>query len=196
MTTFYIAATLVICFLCGPVYSQAVTTETTKRVKVENSKPTVYVTVERKGKEKASFRLHNNTNWAISVRTVSFYFSRRGTTPLVSGGSVFTLPDDKEIDTLHYYVEKEPMTSGRLKAPELHYPDSSSISWIASKGSILFSVPMKQLEPGLMIYVPFQYEWELNRQQIFNKEPEHRVYFRGVDLSQMAQPTPIQRSRK
>jgi hypothetical protein len=37
-----------------------------------------------------------------------------------------------------------------------------------------------------MIYVPFQYEWELNRQQIFNKEPEHRVYFRGVDLSQDA----------
>lgn len=80
-------------------------------------------------------------------------------------------------------IRNEPMTSGHLKVPEVGYPDSSSISWIPSKGSILFSVPIKQLEPGLMIYVPFQYEWELSRQLIFNKEPEHRVYFRGVDLT-------------
>jgi hypothetical protein len=182
MRTLYVAA-LVIGSLCGTVYPQAAATGPVKSVKAEEIKPTVYLTVERKDKEKASFRLHNNTTWAISVLTVSFYFNRTRTTPLGSGGSVFTLPDDVEIDSLHYYVEKEPMTSSRVKAPELHYPDSSAISWIPSKGSILFSVPVKQLDPGLMIYVPFHYEWELNRQLIFNNEPEHRVYFRGADLS-------------
>jgi hypothetical protein len=182
MRTFYVAA-LVIVALCGCVYPQAVTSEKTTTVKVDNSKPTVYLTVERKDKEKVSFRLHNNTNWAISVLTISYYYSRKRTTPLGSGGSVFTLPDDVEIDSLHYYVEKEPRTPSRVKVPEVGYPDSSSISWIASKGSILFSVPLKQLDPGLMIYVPFHYEWELNRQLIFNNEPEHRVYSRGVDLT-------------
>jgi len=168
------------------VYPQAATLGPAKSVKVEASKPTVYLTVERKDKEKAWFRMNNNTAWAIAVRTVTFYFNRQRTTNLSSGGSVFTLPSDQEIDSLHYYVEKEPGTPRRLKAPELGYPDSSSISWIPAKGSILFSVPVKQLEAGLMIYVPFQYEWELSRQLIFNKEPEHRVYFRGVDLSQDA----------
>lgn len=182
MRTLYVAA-LVIGSLCGPVYPQAATTGPAKSVKVEDSKPTVYVSVERRDKEKAWFRMHNNTTWAISVLTGTFYFNRKRTTPLGSGGSVFTLPGDQEIDSLHYYVEKEPMTPGHLKVPEVGYPDSSSISWIPSKGSILFSVPVKQLEPGLMIYVPFHYEWELNGQLIFNKEPEHRAYFRGVDLS-------------
>ena len=113
----------------------------------------------------------------------SFYFNRKRTTPLASGGDVFTLPDDVEIDSLHYYIEKERGSSNRVKAPELVYSGSSSISWIAAKASILFCVPIKQLDPGLMIYVPYQYEWELNRQLIFNNEPEHRVYFRGVDLT-------------
>jgi hypothetical protein len=185
MRTFYVAAFVMVA-LCSPVYPQAVASEKSTSVKVENNKPTVYLTVERKDKVKVSFRLHNNTNWAISVLTISYYYSRKRTAPLGSGGSVFTLPDDVEIDSLHYYVEKEPRTPSHVKAPELGYPDSSSISWIAAKGSILFSVPIKQLEAGLMIYVPFHYEWELNRQLIFNNEPDHRVYFRGVDLSQDA----------
>ena len=182
MRTFYVAA-LVIGSFCGPVYPQAVTAGPAKSVKVEDSKPTVYLSLERKDKEKAWFRMNNNTAWAISVLTVTFYFNRQRATNLGNGKSVLVLPSDQEIDSLHYYVEKEPMTPGHLKVPEVGYPDSSSISWIPSKGSILFSVPIKQLEPGLMIYVPFQYEWELSRQLIFNKEPEHRVYFRGVDLT-------------
>ena len=152
-------------------------------VKIENTNPTVFLSVERRDETRVWFRLNNNTKWAISVLTGTFYFKRQRTADLESAGTVFTLPSDTEIDSLHYYVEKEPNTPSRLKAPEIGYPDSSSVSWISSKGSILFSVPMKRLGPGLMIYVSFHYEWELNRQLVFNNEPEHRVYFRGVDLS-------------
>lgn len=183
----FLVAVIVIGSFCTAVYPQADTKVSAKIVKGEDSKPTVYVTVQRTDKEKAWLRLKNNTGWAIAVRTDSLYFDRRRTTPLASGGEIFTLPEDKEIDSLHYYVEKEPGVSNRVKAPELSYPDSSSISWIAPNTSILFGVPLKQLDPGLILYVPFQYEWELNKQMIFNKEPEHRVYFRGVDLSARGQ---------
>lgn len=175
---------LTMCAWCGLASAQIGTTEPTASVRVEQLKPTVYVSLERKDKKRALFRLNNNTTWAIAIRTWTFYFNRTRSTRLGQGTEVFTLPSDVEIDSLHYYVEKEPMTSTRGKPPELHYPESSSISWIPSKGSILFSVPLKHLHPGLMIYVPFNYEWELNRQLIFNKEPEHRTYFRGVDVSE------------
>lgn len=172
------------CALCGLVDAQTPATEQANNVRVKQIKPTIYVSLERRDKEKAWFRLHNNTTWAIAVQTGTFYFNRNRTAPLSQGKQVFTLPNNVEIDSLHYYVEKEPMSLSQVKAPELRYPDSSSISWISSKESILFSVPINQLVPGLMIYVPFHYEWELNEQLIFNSEPDHRVYFRGVDLSE------------
>ena len=181
----FVYAAMILVVSCVPVCPQSATLAPA-RIKVEAGKPTVYLTLERRDKEKVWLRMNHNTGWAIAVRTISFYFNRQRTTNLSRVKSVFTLPNDKEIDTLHYYVEAERGPTGHIKAPKLSYPDSSSTSWIPAEGSILFSVPVRQLKPGLMIYVPFQYEWELNTQLIFNKEPEHRVYFRGVDLSRGA----------
>jgi hypothetical protein len=173
---------LLICGLCGVGFAQD-TNDNPNGAKIDTIQPSVYLRVERRDKERVWLRMYNNTKWAIAVRTFTFYFNRQHSITLDNGNSVFALPSDEAIGSLHYYVEKEPAAAKEIKAPELLHGDSYSISWIASKGSILFSVPIKQLEPGLMIYVPFQYEWELSRQLIFNKEPEHRVYFRGVDLT-------------
>jgi len=185
MRKLFVAALVIGCF-CGSVYPQAESKVSSKIVKVDDGKPTVYLAVDRNDKERLWLRLKNNTAWAIAVRTYSFYFNRKQATSLAIGSSVFILPSDQNIDSLHYYVEKELRTRSRTNPPDLGYPDSFSISWIPAQGSILFAVPVKHLAPGLMVYVPFQYEWELNTQMIFNKEPEHRVYVRGVDLSQHA----------
>lgn len=174
---------LFICSLCGKVCAQGTATDSVKSVKADESKPTVYLSVERKDKERVWLRMYNNTIWAISVRTYTFHFNRDPGVNLINGKTVFALPSGKEIDSLHYYIEKESIAPSNIRLPEVGYPDSSTISWIPSKGSILFSAPLKQLERGLMIYVPFQYEWELNEQLIYNKEPAHRVYFRGADLT-------------
>lgn len=186
MKIFCVALLLVICSFCGTGMAQDAKSNSVESARVDDVKPTVYLRVDRKDKEKVWLRMYNNTRWAVAVRTFTVYFNRKRTTQLVSGGSVSTLPSDEEINSLHYYLEKNLSAPVELKLPELSHGDSSSISWITSKGSILFSVPLKQLQPGLMIYVPFHYEWELNSQLIFNNEPEHRAYFRGVDLSQDA----------
>lgn len=183
----FFAALLVACNLCVIGFAQGAKNNSAENARLDDAKPTVYLRVERRDKEKVWLRVYNNTRWAVAVRTFTFYYNRKRAIDLGNGKSVFALPSDEEIDSLHYYVEKEPTASTEVKVPKLFHGDSSSISWIPSKGSILFSVPTKQIEPGLMIYVPFHYEWELNGQLIFNNEPEHRAYFRGVELSQKAQ---------
>jgi hypothetical protein len=178
----FCVALLVIYNLCGIGFAQSMTNASVKTTKLDDAKPTVYLSIERKDREKAWLRMYNNTKWSLAVRTFTFYFNRRQSIILSNGRSVFALPGDEEIDSLHYYVEREPMVSNELKVPRHLHSDSYSISWIPSKGSILFSVPTDQLVPGLMIYVPFQYEWELNPQLIFNNEPQHRVYLHASDL--------------
>ncbi len=173
---------LIVGTLSGIGYSQGSTSRRVDDVRIDDAKPTVYLSVERKDEQTLRCRLYNNTTWAISVRTVSYYFKWNRTLRLSNGISVYSLPTDDEIESLHYYIEKEPTAQGKLKAPELHYGDSSATSWIPPRESITFSVPAIYLRPGLVLYVPFNYEWELSNQMIFGNEPEHRVYFRGVDL--------------
>jgi hypothetical protein len=173
--------TLLLSNLCGFGFVHHATNNLA--AKVDDLKPTVYLRVERREKETVWLRVHNNTSWALAVRTFSFYFNRKNVTYRLNGHSVFALPSDRDVDSLFYYVEKEPTASKEVKVPRLSHGDSASISWIPAGGSILFSVPTEQLDPDLMIYVPFQYEWELSEQLIFNNEPDNRVYFRGADLS-------------
>jgi hypothetical protein len=175
---------LLICNLGVIGFPQGTNSAPANSAKINDVKPTIYLRFERRDKGKMWLRLYNNTKWAVAVQTFTFYFNRQHSTTLGNGKSVFALPSDEDIDSLYYYVEKEPAASKEMKVPELFHGDSFSISWIASKGSILFSVPISQLGTGLMIYVPFQYEWELNSQLIFNNEPQHRVYFRASDLSE------------
>jgi hypothetical protein len=175
-----LATTAVFCLATAP----SVLALQVSQPRVEPTKPTIYLSVERKDKDRVWFRINNNTAWAIAVTTISMYFyvDRNRPIHLENGMTVFALPADREISTLHYYLEREPDSPRRLKVEKLSYPDVSSTEWIAPKSSILFSAPASQLPPGTLVYVPFQYEWELSGQSIFNHEPEHRVQFRAVDL--------------
>lgn len=186
MTSFCVSL-LLICALCGVGSPQGARAAADGDTKIDDVRPGVYLRFERRDKGRIWLRMYNNMKWAVAVRTFTSYLNRRGAITLGNGESVFTLPDDEAITSLHYYVEKEPAASNKLKAPEVFHGDSYSISWIASKGSILFSVPAGQLERGLKVYVPFQYEWELSPQLIFNNEPQHRVYFRATDLPEDTQ---------
>jgi hypothetical protein len=177
------AALLCILALGGETSKQVPSEPPDRRFRVEAPRPTIYLEVERNDHEQVWFRLHNNTRFSLAVRTVSFYRNRGGKVGLGDGNLTSVLPADVEIRTLHYYVEKDDPSSKHVSAPEVGYPDSYFVSWIPAGNSILFAVPSSRLRPGLSVYVPFQYEWELSEQLIFNGEPEHRVYFRGVDLS-------------
>lgn len=109
MRTFRLSI-LTVCTLCGIIYAQTPSTGPTSNARVEQIKPTIYVSFVWNDRDRVRLRLNNNTNWAIAVRTGAFYFNRKRTTLLEQGESVFTLPSNVEIDSLHYYVEKEPMT--------------------------------------------------------------------------------------
>lgn len=171
-------------FLCvlisaGNVTAQSPSGRSTSDVRIEALRPTVFLEVEKLGGEHIEIRLQNNSNVNIAVRTSSFYLNDES---LRDRNPVSILPSDKEIRTLHCYVERSDPTSQQGCIPKVSYPHSSFDSWILAGKSIHFVVPTRWLKPGLSIYVPFQYEWELSEQLIFNNEPKHRVYFRGVDL--------------
>jgi len=54
--------------------------------------------------------------------------------------------------------------------------------WLASGSSILFSIPEGALNEKLKISVQYVYEWETTSGRLSNFEPQHFVYFYGVDL--------------
>lgn len=167
--------------VCGTAFSQANRPSTNARI--NPAKPTIYIGVECQNKNTIQLRLHNNTQWAIAVSTFSFYFDPHKivTIKLSNGQTAFPLPNDKEISSLYYFVEKANARQD-IKVPQIDYSDSFNQSWIASKESILFSVPREYLQEGLQIYIPFNYEWELNDQGIIHNQPVHKTFFRGVEL--------------
>lgn len=121
------------------------------------------------------FRLSNRTRWAISVPTEKIYFSsssdngrRPRTTSLDLGGSVFVLPEDKPIDSILYFVEREISRSPYpIRETVTEGIDSFNHSWISKESSIFFFVDKKDLSEKSRIFVKFNYEWELNKQGVF-----------------------------
>ena len=67
------------------------------------------LTTECVDREELQLRLRNHTDWPVAVATLSFYYNpmKYRTLKLSNGGKVPALPNDEEIRTLMYDVEKE-----------------------------------------------------------------------------------------
>jgi hypothetical protein len=145
-------------------------------VRIDSNKPTVYLAFERLGEDgRVWLRLHNNTQWAISLRT-----ERPGAMlaplRLISERTVSALADGSEISP-EYLIENVPDPGYG------EYWCGTTRSWIASRQSAIFSFPREHLKFLGRVSVSFKYEWESEGQ-----EPEHRVRFNETDLSQILTP--------
>ncbi len=137
-------------------------------VRLDASKPSVYLTFERFGENDIGWlRLHNNTRWAISFRTEDSYVGLNVTPLTLSDGrQVSGLADSLEI-TPEYFIEN--VTDGVTSSGR--YWCTASTSWLLSARSVVFSFPRKDLKEWDEIYIKFVYEWEKGL------NPEHRVKF-------------------
>lgn len=155
-------------------------------------KPAIYIDVDCQNTTAVRLRLYNNTGVAIAIPTYSFYFDPKHvvTIKLKNGQTAFPLPSDRDISSVYYYVEKD--TNQKIDVPKLSYPDSFNQSWIASKGSIRFTVPKEHLKEGLQIFISLNYEWELSDQGVIRNDVQHRVFFRGITLRNLDVPAKCQ----
>lgn len=120
--------------------------------------------------------------WHIGVGAEKSYFLTTKPIILGNGNKGFAIPDNEEVP-IHYYIEKDELENTKISIPqkEVYYMQNGG-GKVASGDSIRFSVPKAYLEKGLKIYVRFSYEWEIVTSFYLDKEPEHRVYFRGGDI--------------
>jgi hypothetical protein len=160
--------------------SSNVSGKLSQRVKAD--KPTVYLDYVCQDREKVYLRLYNNTVWHISVTTSETYYPSKTPIKLRNGVSTYAAPDDKNI-SLQYRVEKYALPWENVRVPKIKYADNGAISWVASEDSILFSVPVEYLRKDLQVFVTFNYEWEITEQGYSINDPEHRISYRGLDLS-------------
>jgi hypothetical protein len=155
-------------------------------VRLDVSRPSIYLTFERSGENDLVWlRLHNNTRWAISVRTEDAY-DGANVTPLTlsDGRQVSGLADDLEI-TPEYFVEHaidQVTTSGR-------YWCTASTYWLPSARSVVFSFSSKELKEWEQLYIKFIYEWEMDL------HPEHRVTFTEYQLQRIINSSPSRSAR-
>jgi hypothetical protein len=155
-------------------------------VLLDKKKATVYISLERIGKEEVVLRIHNNTPWAIIVTTDNFDESiqSRFRTRLCNGQSVLGLPDGFEVDAW-YQIAQDPPPSSYIGQPPkyeyippLMYPDvGGSDTPLLSGRSFTFKVKREHLVSPRRVYLSFQYEWETEDHGGYPTEPEHRVYF-------------------
>lgn len=150
---------------------------------VNKENPAIYIKVECQYKDSVRLRLYNNTLWAITIPTFSLYVNPKKviTIKLGNGDTAIALPNDRDISSIYYFVEKDG-SQDNIDVPRLNYSDSFNPSWIPSNDSIFFTVSKERLREGLRLYVPFNYEWEVNKQGVIHNEAEHKVFFRGIDL--------------
>jgi len=142
---------------------------------------TVVLDYRCQDKQSIFLRIQNDMKWAVAVRSDNLYYRTGKTVKLENGRTFFSLPTDKPIE-LQYYVEQfGPLQDGHT-IPQLARPDSGSINWIAPRESVYFSVPFRFLRDDLQISVNFKYEWEMDEHGLFETSPEHKVFFRGIDL--------------
>jgi len=161
-----------------------------KHFKIDSQKPSVYIAFEKIGHrtplrkdEKGSgvfLRLHNNLR--ASIRFCAF--------GIQNGVQMAFYSDDLEIG-LNYEVEREVEDSGlgtssvskrKQRPPDLpigyltgglcHYFE------LMPGKSLLFSVPSEHLADGLIIKIPFNYQWE----ETSEEKPEHFIRFYSSDL--------------
>jgi len=142
---------------------------------------TVVLDYRCQDKQNIFLRIENNMKWAVAVRSDKLYYRTGKTVKLENGRDFFSLPTNKPVE-LQYYVEQfGPLQDGHT-IPQLARPDSGSINWIAPRESVYFSVPFRSLRDDLQVSVNFNYEWEMDEHGLFETTPEHKVFFRGIDL--------------
>ncbi len=168
-------------FLAATSFSQSNDGNVEPTERVIGDKPTVYLEYACQDKKEVYFRMYNNTIWHISVTTDELYLSKKAI-KLRNGVNTYAMPNDRKI-SLHYRVEKWALPWENVKIPKIVYPHNGFSNWIASQDSILFSVPLEYLRKDLQIFVRFEYEWEITKKGYTINDPEHRVSFRGLDLS-------------
>jgi hypothetical protein len=153
------------------------------------------LTTECETPKEFQLRLRNHTDWPVAVETFSFYYNplKYKTLKLTTGVQVSAMPNDKEITSLFYYVEKEvaPVKGKRIIEVQNFATDSYSISWIAPNDSIMFRVAKRFLPENAELYVNFNYDWELDGKNHFPIEGNvHRVYYRGDSANHREDPPP------
>lgn len=174
---------ILILFLTSISFAQNGSEELKFGGRVKRDKPTVYLDYVCQNKEKAYLRMYNNTIWHISIKADRLYPSKIRI-KLRNDVDTYAAPNDKEL-SLYYRVEKWALPWENVAIPKFPYPDNGYDSWIASQDSILFSVPVRYLRKDLQVFVRFAYEWEVTKEGYTINDPEHRVFFRGIDFSEI-----------
>lgn len=174
---------------CSSLYGQASCGVDRSHIVLSKDKPTVYLTFERfddsgkranKRTEYVLLRLHNNTQWSITLPTNRLYVGPQTIAiRLCDARNVLGLRDDVEAQ-IQYQVEADQLAAS---APTIaDRTDVSWTSWLASGTSIVFKVPRAYIAQYLKVYVSYHYEWEVGERVNESLEPQHRAYFRGIDL--------------
>jgi hypothetical protein len=142
----------------------------TSDVRIDSTKPTVYLAFERLGENgRIWLRLHNNTQWTINLRTENPGAVLVPLT-LINGQTVSAVADGSEVSP-EYLIEN---------VPDPGYGDywcNTTRSWVAPGQSAIFSFPGEHLKFLGRLSVSYKYEWESEGQ-----EPDHRVRFNEGDL--------------
>ena len=147
-------------------------------VRIDSTKPTVYLACERVGENgRVWLRLHNNTQWAISLSTET-PGAVLAPLRLLSGRTVSALADGSEISPEYLIENLSDQNYGE-------YWCTITRSWIAPGQSVIFSFPREHLKFLGRVSVSFKYEWESEGQ-----EPDHQVRFSASDLSRILDPAP------
>ncbi len=151
--------------------------------RVDTNKPTVYLNYVCQNEKKIYLRMYNNTIWHIRVGAEKQYFPTKKPIKLGNGNKGYAIPNDEEVP-IHYYIEKDELENiKKINIPDKEPYYINGGGPIISQDSVFFSVPILHLRKGLKIYIEFAYEWEMTNSGDISKEPEHRVYFRGGDIS-------------
>jgi hypothetical protein len=161
-------------FATQSVIGQSKATVTSAQVRLDKSKPNVYIAFERRGpwkplkkfesRSRVWLRLINNSRWNIAA-------------------CMWDVSKEYGEKELVYEVETfDP--KHRVQAPITTNPEGSCPRMSVIPGtSILFSVPHEHLSDGLAIKIQFRYEWETDPDGYASAlEPKHFAYFYSSDI--------------
>lgn len=158
-------------------------------IKLESRKPSIYITFEKTGKRVALrddesekgvwLRLHNNMRY--SIRFCVFGISDGEQLAFFDKNSDFGVNYEVEFfDESRFLGTSSEAKSNALPDIPAGYPVGGICHYyeLWPGKSVTFSVPAEHLTKGLLIRVPFKYEWEVESED----NPSHFVYFNSVDV--------------
>jgi hypothetical protein len=176
---------LVAQILFGTTYGQTEKLPIGNSTGPKNINQQVVLRSECREKNGVRLRLVNDTSWAVSVSTFSMYANpfKYKKYKLSSGPTVFLLPEDEEISSLFYWLQKDAAIKGKRYIEVITMAaDNSAESWIAPGKSVYFRVENEYMDSAYDLYVKVNYEWELKEgSAMINSSTEHRIYYPGLE---------------